>query len=52
MTNEQLERAIEKARKEMEKAARDMEFMEAARLRDEMFAYQKMLDDRRQSAMA
>lgn len=52
MSNEQLERAIEKARKEMEKAARDMEFMEAARLRDEMFGYQKMLDERRKSAMA
>jgi excinuclease ABC subunit B len=28
----------------MEKAARDMEFMEAARLRDEMFALQQVLE--------
>src|SRR5829696_2972930 len=40
----QLEKAITKTKKEMEKAARDMDFMEAARLRDEMFALQKKLD--------
>jgi excinuclease ABC subunit B len=28
----------------MEKAARDMDFMEAARLRDEMFSLQKTLE--------
>jgi excinuclease ABC subunit B len=32
----------------MEKAARDMDFMEAARLRDEMFALQKTLDANKQ----
>jgi excinuclease ABC subunit B len=32
----QLEKAITRTKKEMEKAARDMDFMEAARLRDEM----------------
>jgi excinuclease ABC subunit B len=31
-------------KKEMEKAARDMDFMEAARLRDEMFGMQKKLE--------
>jgi excinuclease ABC subunit B len=40
----QLEKAIAKTKKEMEKAARDMDFMEAARLRDEMFAMQKKLE--------
>jgi excinuclease UvrABC nuclease subunit len=30
----------------MEQAARDMEFMEAARLRDELFALQKMKEER------
>jgi excinuclease ABC subunit B len=40
----QLEKAISKTKKEMEKAARDMDFMEAARLRDEMFAMQKKLE--------
>jgi len=29
----------------MEKAARDMDFMEAARLRDEMFRMQKELEE-------
>ena len=40
----QLEKAIAKTKKEMEKAARDLDFMEAARLRDEMFALQKRLE--------
>jgi excinuclease ABC subunit B len=39
-----LEKAIGKTKKEMEKAARDLDFMEAARLRDEMFAMQKELE--------
>lgn len=37
----QLEKAIAATKKQMEKAARDLDFMEAARLRDEMFALQK-----------
>ncbi len=41
----QLEKAISKTKKEMEKAARDLDFMEAARMRDEMFAMQKKLDE-------
>ncbi|GAA4344601.1 excinuclease ABC subunit UvrB [Flaviaesturariibacter amylovorans] len=40
----QLEKAINKTKKDMEKAARDMDFMEAARLRDEMFSMQKQLE--------
>jgi len=40
----QVEKAIAKTKKEMEKAARDLDFMEAARLRDEMFALQKKLE--------
>jgi excinuclease ABC subunit B len=40
----QIEKAIAKTKKEMEKAARDLDFMEAARLRDEMFAMQKKLE--------
>jgi excinuclease ABC subunit B len=39
----QVEKAISKTKKEMEKAARDLDFMEAARLRDEMFRLQKEL---------
>lgn len=40
----QMEKAIAKVKKEMEKAARDLDFMEAARLRDEMFKMQKELE--------
>jgi len=40
----QMERAIAKVKKEMEKAARDLDFIEAARLRDEMFRLQKELE--------
>jgi excinuclease ABC subunit B len=41
----QLEKALNKVKKEMEKAARDLDFMEAARLRDEMFLMQKQLEE-------
>jgi excinuclease ABC subunit B len=41
----QIEKAIGKTKKEMEKAARDLDFMEAARLRDEMFRMQKELGE-------
>jgi excinuclease ABC subunit B len=40
----QIEKAIKQTKKTMEKAARDLDFMEAARLRDEMFSLQKQLD--------
>ncbi len=41
----QMEKAISKIKKEMEKAARDLDFMEAARLRDSMFSLQKKLTE-------
>ncbi len=41
----QMEKAIGKIKKQMEHAARDLDFMEAARLRDEMFILQKKLDE-------
>lgn len=41
----QLEKAVGKIKKEMEKAARDLDFMEAARLRDEMFRMKKKLEE-------
>jgi excinuclease ABC subunit B len=41
----QMEKAIAKTKKEMEKAARDLDFMEAARLRDDMFNMQKQLEE-------
>jgi excinuclease ABC subunit B len=40
----QMEKAIGQVKKQMEKAARDLDFMEAARLRDEMFKMQKELE--------
>ncbi|HQD09600.1 MAG TPA: excinuclease ABC subunit UvrB [Flavihumibacter sp.] len=40
----QLEKAIAQTKKTMEKAARDLDFMEAARLRDEMFRMQRELE--------
>jgi excinuclease ABC subunit B len=40
----QIEKAIVAVKKQMEKAARDLEFMEAAKLRDDMFALQKELE--------
>lgn len=40
----QLEKAIAKTKKEMEQAARDMDFMEAARLRDDMFRMKEQLE--------
>ncbi|MBA2499827.1 MAG: excinuclease ABC subunit UvrB [Chitinophagaceae bacterium] len=40
----QMQKAISRIKKEMEKAARDLDFMEAARLRDEMFGMQKKLE--------
>ena len=38
-----LEKAIAKLKKEMEAAAKELDFYEAARLRDEMFSYQEIL---------
>jgi excinuclease ABC subunit B len=41
----QLEKAIATIKKDMNKAAKDMDFMEAARLRDEMYRMQKNLEE-------
>ncbi|MBS1597091.1 MAG: excinuclease ABC subunit UvrB [Bacteroidetes bacterium] len=41
----QVEKEIIRIKKEMEKAARDLDFMEAARLRDNMFLLQKKLSE-------
>ena len=41
----QLEKGVAKIKREMDKAAKDMDFMEAARLRDEMFRMLKELDE-------
>lgn len=41
-----LENAMEKTKKAMEKAAAELNFIEAARLRDEMYSYQKLLKEK------
>lgn len=44
MSKPQLQKAIEKVRKDMERAAKDMDFLLAAKLRDEMFALEKFYE--------
>ena len=41
----QMEKAVNNIKRQMEKAARDLDFMEAAKLRDEMFRMQKELEE-------
>ena len=43
LTKEEIEKRIREARKAMEKAAKDLDFLEAARFRDEMKALQEQL---------
>ena len=43
MNREALEKAIENSKKSMEKAAAELDFVEAARYRDEMADLQKLL---------
>jgi len=47
MSVEGLEKAIEKTKKQMQAAAKELDFIEAARLRDEMFALQDLLSERK-----
>ncbi|MCX7637551.1 MAG: excinuclease ABC subunit UvrB [Cyclobacteriaceae bacterium] len=46
LTKDELAKMAEQTRKAMEKAAKELEFMEAARLRDEYLAIQKLIEDR------
>ncbi len=43
MSKEQIQKAIASARKEMEKAAKELDFIQAAKFRDEIFALEAML---------
>ena len=43
MGKAELEQTIDKAKKQMEKAAKELDFIEAARFRDEMYALQELL---------
>ena len=46
MTKPDLKKAIENTRKDMVTAAKDMDFLMAAKLRDEMFALEKMMAEK------
>jgi len=46
MSMQALEKAMETAKKSMEKAASELDFIEAARLRDEMLAYKNILSEK------
>ncbi|MBB2145955.1 excinuclease ABC subunit UvrB [Pedobacter sp. LMG 31464] len=46
MTKPEMQKAIDKTRKDMQKAAKEMDFLMAARMRDEMFALEKIFEER------
>ena len=47
MSVDGLEKTIEKTKKQMKAVAKELDFIEAARLRDEMFALQNLLQERK-----
>ncbi len=47
MTQDELKKKIANIRKEMETAAKELNFVEAARLRDEMYAFQALMKDKK-----
>ncbi len=46
MTKPELQKSIDSTKKQMMQAAKDMEFLDAARLRNEMFALEKVMEER------
>jgi excinuclease ABC subunit B len=46
MTKPELQKSIDKTKKEMAMAAKEMDFLLAAKLRDEMFALEKVMEER------
>jgi superfamily II DNA or RNA helicase len=46
MTKPELQKSIDKTKKEMALAAKEMDFLLAAKLRDEMFALEKVMEER------
>ena len=46
MTKEKLQKLIAKTRKSMESAVKELDFLEAARYRDELFALEKLLESK------
>jgi len=47
MNDEQLKKQYDLSRRAMEKAAKELDFIEAARLRDEMLGYKELIDNRK-----
>jgi len=47
LSTEELQKMTDRTKKAMEKAAKELEFIEAARLRDEYLALQKLIEERR-----
>jgi excinuclease ABC subunit B len=47
LTKDELQKMADRTRKAMEKAAKELEFMEAAKLRDEYLAIQKMIEGKK-----
>ena len=46
MSGDQLQKLLDETKRKMERAAKDLDFMEAARLRDEMLEIEKMVKER------
>ncbi|RKE44264.1 excinuclease ABC subunit UvrB [Sphingobacterium detergens] len=46
LSEKDLKKAIDAVRKKMDKAAKEMDFLEAAKYRDEMFSLEKLYDER------
>lgn len=46
LSTDELKKMVERTKKAMEKAAKELEFIEAARLRDEYIALQKLIEER------
>ena len=47
LNDEQLKKFYDQSRKSMEKAAKELDFIEAARLRDEMLGYKELIENRK-----
>ncbi|MBP3943189.1 excinuclease ABC subunit UvrB [Sphingobacteriaceae bacterium WQ 2009] len=46
MSEKDLKKAIDNVRKQMEKAAKEMDFLQAAKLRDEMFSLEQLMESK------
>ncbi len=46
MSKEQLQKAIQQCKRQMEKAAKALDFLEAANHRDDMYALEKMFKEK------